>query len=250
MQKNRLLKPPFTVERDIEQTTIEHTHQHESGQLIYMKKGILIGQVAGKQWLLQKGMLIWIPPNTNHHAECKYSANLTVVYIAKSTVNVWPAQFLLMDASQLAIGIIDALANKYVSLNKAICLLDLLLEEVVEGVSSKNILPLPTDRRLIRITQSIIDNLADNVNLKEWGYKVGASERTLSRLFIKETGLSYKGWVNRLKHNKAIIGLASGLTNEKLSLVLGFASGDSFSHWFQKEFNETPTSMKKRLLNS
>lgn len=250
MQKSRQSKAPFTVERHMDQATSEHTHQHGNGQLIYMKKGICIGQVEKTQWLLQKGMLIWIPPNTSHHAECKYSVSLISMYISKGIAESWPDQLMLIDASKLAIGIIDKFANTDVGLNKATSLLGFLLDELIEGVSSKNILPLPIDRRLIHITQSTIKNLTDNINLKEWGRKVGASERTLSRLFIKETGLSYKGWVNRLKHNKAITGLMDGLTNEKLSLELGFASGDSFSHWFQKEFNEAPTSMKKRLLNS
>lgn len=240
----------FTVERHIDKVMIEPIHKHENGQLIYMRQGVCIGQAEQNQWLIQKGMLVWIPPNVSHHAECKYTANLIAMYIPPEIAASWPEKIMLVDASKLAIGIIDKFAFSDVESSKANNLLSILLEELIQAVPSNNILPLPEDRRLVRITQSAIRNPSEKVSLSEWARKVGACERTLSRLFIKETGLSYKCWINRLKHNKALSGLRDGLTNEELSIKLGFASGDSFSHWFQKEFNSSPRSMRKILLSS
>ncbi|RAS54253.1 AraC-like DNA-binding protein [Vibrio diazotrophicus] len=237
----------FTVERHINKVMIEPVHKHDTGQLIYMKQGFCVGQAEHNQWLIQKGMLVWIPPNVSHHAECKYDANLIAMYLPPEIAETWPDKIMLIDASKLAIGIIDKFTNDEVEPIKATSLLDFLLEELIESKPSNNILPLPTDRRLVQITQSTIRNPSIKISLNEWAQKVGACERTLSRLFIKETGLSYKCWINRLKHNKALTGLRDGLTNEELSLKLGFASGDSFSHWFQKEFNCSPRNMRKGM---
>ena len=240
----------MAVERQINKVMVEPVHKHDTGQLIYMKEGFCIGQAEHNQWLIQKGMLVWIPPNISHYAECKYSASLIAMYVPPKIAETWPDKIMLIDASKLAIGIVDKFATSKIPTTKAIKLLDFLLEELIGCKPSKNILPLPTDRRLVQITQSIIRNPAIKVSLNEWAQKVGACERTLSRLFIKETGLSYKYWINRLKHNEALTGLRDGLTNEELSLKLGFASGDSFSHWFKAEFSCSPRNMKKRLLNS
>ncbi|MGX9523071.1 helix-turn-helix domain-containing protein [Vibrio mediterranei] len=240
----------FTVERHIDKVINEPVHKHENGQLIYMKQGVCIGQAEQNQWLIQKGMLVWIPPNVSHHAECKYTASLIAMYIPPEIAVSWPEKIMLVDASKLAVGIIDKFAFSDIESSKANNLLSFLLEELIQGVPSNNLLPLPEDRRLVRITQSAIKNPSEKVSLSEWARKVGACERTLSRLFIKETGLSYKCWINRLKHNEALSGLGDGLTNEELSIKLGFSSGDSFSHWFQKEFNSSPRNMRKNLLSS
>ena len=237
----------YAVRRHIEKATVENIHQHEKGQLVYVKKGVFIGKTERNQWLIQEGMLVWLPPYLPHYAECRDSADIIALYIPFDTAKSWSKELLLVDASFLAIGIIEKIVGSQMASVKLDTLLLYLKEELIEARSSKNILPLPTDRRLMSITRTLIQQPSNKTSLREWGESVGASERTLSRLFIKETGLTYKGWIKRLKYNKAITGLRENLTNEELSTRLGFSSGDSFSHWFRKEFNISPRNMKKQL---
>lgn len=52
-------------------------------------------------------------------------------------------------------------------------------------------LPEPRDGRLRAVTHLIESDVSSPANLTTLGHRVGASERTLSRLFHAETGMSF-----------------------------------------------------------
>ena len=54
--------------------------------------------------------------------------------------------------------------------------------------------PLPRDPRLLKIARALHADPGDTRNLDEWGHQVGATRRTLSRLFRQDTGLSFTEW--------------------------------------------------------
>jgi AraC-like DNA-binding protein len=59
------------------------------------------------------------------------------------------------------------------------------------------------------------------------GAKVGASERTLARLFREETHLSFSEWRQRIRLLEAVCNLARGVTVSKLAHELGYASASA-----------------------
>lgn len=126
-------------------------------------------------------------------------------------------------------------------------MLDLLLDEISDSPPAGLILPLSRDKRLNRITDGLMHAPGDRVTLAQWGRRVGATERTLARLFRQETGLSYKDWRYRLLLHEALTGLADGLSNEGLADKLGFASADCFNHWFRRQTNQTPKHFRKNV---
>ncbi|MFP3802688.1 helix-turn-helix domain-containing protein, partial [Paraburkholderia sp. SIMBA_027] len=71
-------------------------------------------------------------------------------------------------------------------------------------------LPMPTDRRLRRLAETLVDDPAVRFTIEEWGARVGASNRTLTRLFLKETGMSFVRWRQQLHIGLALQRLASG----------------------------------------
>ncbi|WP_175561557.1 AraC family transcriptional regulator [Vibrio aerogenes] len=239
----------FAVKRVIDHHVTELPHQHAQGQLIWMKQGVLSAQTDHQQWLIQPGMLIWIPPYVTHQAHCKHSATLCVLYLPPDLAERWPGEVRLIQASTLAIGIIDTFLLRDISCqNKQRQLMTLLRDELEHTHCDAYILPLPEDSRLKKITDQLIQHPAMRKSLSEWGRKVGASERTLSRLFMKETGLNYRSWCHRLRHNATLAGLRDGLTNDQLAEQLGLSSGDSLSHWVQRAFGMSPGALRKTLV--
>ena len=73
--------------------------------------------------------------------------------------------------------------------------------------------------------------------------KVGTSARTLSRLFLSETQLSFKSWCQRARIAAAIERLSMGnnVSVKKLAAELGYASVPAFSHAFRRVTGKTPT---------
>lgn len=125
--------------------------------------------------------------------------------------------------------------------------MEMLVEEIVDAPAAGLVLPLPSDPRLKRLTDALMADPSMRLTLTEWGRQVGATERTLIRLFLRETGLRFSEWHDRLLLAEAVRGLANGLGNERLAETLGFASGDSFGHWFRRVTGCSPRGFIDRL---
>lgn len=72
------------------------------------------------------------------------------------------------------------------------------------------------------------------------GKKVGASERTLARLFREETQLSFSEWRQQIRLLEAVCNLARGVAVGQLAHELGYASPSAFIAMFRKKLGVSP----------
>jgi AraC-like DNA-binding protein len=101
-------------------------------------------------------------------------------------------------------------------------------------------LPLPADSRLRSVTDTLIADPADGRDLKAWATTAGASERTLARLFVKETGMTFGTWRQRRRLLAAIGRLAEGQSVTSVALDLGYDSPSAFITMFRRTLGATP----------
>ncbi|MBB5045765.1 AraC-like DNA-binding protein [Rhodopseudomonas rhenobacensis] len=66
------------------------------------------------------------------------------------------------------------------------------------------------------------------------------SERSLKRLMVQETGLSFGRWRRQLHLVIALRELASGATVQRVSSDLGYESATAFIVMFKKALGTTP----------
>ena len=69
---------------------------------------------------------------------------------------------------------------------------------------------------------------------------VGASEKTITRIFQKETGLGYQAWRQQWRLLKAIALLSDDLPLMEVAHQLGFASDTIFAQFFKRMTGKTP----------
>ncbi|NKI73317.1 AraC family transcriptional regulator [Dickeya sp. CFBP 2040] len=224
-------------------------HQHAQGQFVLVRQGMLYGHTAFRNWLIKPGMAVWIPPHTTHWGHGLHRVDLTVLYVTPSLCHCSSSDIKLLDASTLIIGLCERLAFPRIPLSdeRRNRILQLLFEEIDEMPASNLSLPLPGDHRLKKITDSLIATPALRRSLAEWGKLVGATERTLARLFVRHTGLRFTEWHNRLLLSEAWRGLADNKSNDELAIQLGFSSSDSFGHWFRRMTGSSPSHARKNL---
>jgi AraC-like DNA-binding protein len=73
-------------------------------------------------------------------------------------------------------------------------------------------LPLPQDPRVRRIASALTMSPGDRRTLVRWSTEAGASERTLARLFLRETGLTFRQWRQHIRLIDAYAALSIGAT--------------------------------------
>ena len=101
-------------------------------------------------------------------------------------------------------------------------------------------LPVPQDERLLKITAHIIQNPASQRRLDEWGHIIGATSRTLTRLFHKETGMSFSQWRQQARLLEALRQLARDESVTSVAMNLGYDSVSAFVAMFRKNLGSTP----------
>ncbi|MEH6545612.1 MAG: AraC family transcriptional regulator, partial [Sneathiella sp.] len=102
-------------------------------------------------------------------------------------------------------------------------------------------LPMPTDSRLLRIAEILLSNPANAESLEELAKSSGASERTLARLFKKETGLTFGKWRQQRRLLAGISLLTEGQPVTNVALDLGYESVSAFIAMFKSALGTTPS---------
>ena len=99
---------------------------------------------------------------------------------------------------------------------------------------------LPADDRARQVADGIAADPADGRTLAEWGHEVGASERTLARAFLADTGVSFGRWRTLLRVQAALAALARGEPVGNVARHVGYDSDSAFVQAFRRETGVTP----------
>ena len=126
-----------------------------------------------------------------------------------------------------------------------------LLDGLAAAPVEKVHLPMPLNDRLRKIAEAMIANPADRSDLHQWADRVGVSKRTLSRLSLHETGMSFGRWRQQLHINLALQWLSQGMTVQAVAHDLGYENTSSFVYMFRKVLGSSPARyMAQRLARS
>jgi AraC-like DNA-binding protein len=114
-------------------------------------------------------------------------------------------------------------------------------------------IPLPdrSDRRLAALCQAVVENPSVEISFEQHAASVGASVRTLARLFSRALGLGFAEWRRQVQLAIAVSKLAEGQPVSTVAHVLGYRPS-SFSDMFRRELGVSPSEFTsdQKLANS
>jgi AraC-like DNA-binding protein len=113
-------------------------------------------------------------------------------------------------------------------------------DELGDLVSANLHLPVPADRRAARVARALIEDPADPRELADWARIAGASGRTLTRIFLRETGLSFAEWRQRCRLMAALEMLSAGRSVTAVAFDTGYRSSSAFAAAFSRAFGSPP----------
>ncbi len=82
--------------------------------------------------------------------------------------------------------------------------------------------------------------------LADWAEDIGASERTLARLFRTELGTSYQRWRQQVLLAHALPMLARGQPVGHVAAACGYASDSAFTAMFRTAMGQAPSQFAAR----
>ena len=116
-------------------------------------------------------------------------------------------------------------------------LLDELMLMPTEGLE----LPVSSHPKIAAIAAALTAEPGDRRTVGKWAAHVAMSERSLKRLMVQETGLTFGRWRRQLHLVIAMRKLAGGATVQRVSSELGYESATAFIIMFKKALGTTPT---------
>ena len=87
---------------------------------------------------------------------------------------------------------------------------------------------------------------AERASLAQWAADVGASERTMARLFREQLGTSYQQWKQQAVLAHALPLLARGLAVGQVAAAAGYASESAFTAMFKAAMGQPPSRFQRR----
>lgn len=214
-------------------------HQHAMGQLLFTQRGCISITLQDRLCMLPPGRVAWIPPSTPHRAEMNEAVGYRSVYLDVLQLGPLPAETAVLQVNPLLHAVLERIATADFATEwqrgSAANLLAVCLDELRLAHREPMLLRLPSDRRLVRLSYHVLP-----ASLAALARDVGASEKTISRIFKRQTGLSYQQWRQQWRFLKAVELLATKGRLSSVATDLGFASDSAFIAFFKQMSGLTP----------
>ena len=236
-------RPIVAVAKEFPPGHVTPAHQHSRSQFLYASAGVMTVKTGKGIWVVPPLLAVWIPANTLHEIEVSGHLSMRTLYID-------PRSFLGPSAECCVIAVTPLLRELVlhaVTIPQPYPLggaEERLLNVMLEQISSVNVaaleLPIPEDPRLKKIYDHLTDNPSDKKTLDGWGRTIGATGRTLARLFRQETGMSFGQWRQQIKIMEALRRLGKNEPVTTIAIELGYDSPSAFISMFKRTLGNTP----------
>ncbi|GIF45645.1 AraC family transcriptional regulator [Asanoa ferruginea] len=208
---------------------------------MYAARGVLSVHTERGTSIVPANRVAWTPGGFTHYHRAHGQTDMRIVFLPASLARLAPDHPAVFLASDLARELVLTLTGPRDHDDAARARLQrVLVDELHEAPEQPLQLPEPRDDRLQAIAAALYDNPADNTPLADLGQRIGASARTLSRLFHDELGMTFYEWRTQLRIHHALVLLADGHDTIRVAHACGWSNPSSFIAAFTAIIGTTP----------
>jgi AraC-like DNA-binding protein len=235
-------------------------HSHAWAQLAYCSSGIV--QVTAEQgpgsgdevtYIVPPSRAVWIAPRARHAVHVLQAAQFRTLYIdASATPPGWSGCRMILVSPLLRelVQALDAPAGSAPARVREERLAGLVLDEIARADIHALGVPLPHaqegDKRLRALCEAVLRAPSQRSTLAQWAAEMGASERTIARLFRDQLGTSYQLWRQQAALAHALPMLARGMPVSHVAAASGYASDSAFTAMFKAAMGQPPSQFQNR----
>ncbi|MFS2225122.1 AraC family transcriptional regulator [Pantoea sp. B65] len=217
-------------------------HTHRKGQLIIALYGAVICRAQNEIWIVPPHCAVWIPGGIPHSAGATWNAHLNYLFIEPGAAAL-PDRCCTLAISQLIKELVDRLTREsadYPPDSHIARLTRVTLDELVTMPQQNFSLPVSAHPKIRAMADTLVSHPEDRSTFKAWAKRLALSERSLARLMLRETGLTFGRWRQQLHLIIALQELASGVSVQNVAEKLGYESVNAFITMFRKTMGSTP----------
>lgn len=217
-------------------------HAHAKHELLWGVRGDLSVTVDNRIHALPATFGLWVPAGVQHRVQAAAGTSFHCTYIDTSLPLKLPADRVVpVGITVLAAELLGRLASGAALSADDRALVEAVVVRTLEPLpQAPGDLALPSDDRAARVAEGILADPADASTLAEWSLRVNGSVRTLSRLFVQETGMSFAEWRLQARIRAATALLAEGVPVGVVARRVGYRTASAFVAAFRRETGYPP----------
>jgi AraC-like DNA-binding protein/quercetin dioxygenase-like cupin family protein len=221
-------------------------HRHRMHQLLYASEGLFTVYTEHGIWVVPPHRAVWLPAGQMHRVASRTNFDLCSLYASPRLKRNWVAGTsvcrviavspLLRELLLAASGAGD----QYTPRGPVRRMLEVALDQIEAMNIIPLALPLLRDVRAARVAERLRADPRDSRTLKQWGSTVGASSRSLERLFQRDTQMSFSRWRIQLRLMTSLELLGENRPVTEVAFAVGYEDTSAFIAAFKRYFGITP----------
>ncbi len=226
--------PSFELER----------HTHRRGQLRYAASGVVAVSTPHGAWVAPPERAVWIPGGIPHAVRMVGAVQTRSVLIEPAaSVALGDACGVLAVSPllrRLLVAAVD-LPLEYDEDGRDGLVVKLLVAEIGQASRIPLAIPFPLNPLLAARCHSFLERPRVDETIDRWAASLVMDRRRFTRLFRRETGMSFAEWRQRACLSVALPRLAGGEAVTTIALDLSYESPASFSTMLRRVLGAQPS---------
>lgn len=240
---DHLAKPLVATGNDYDDGHRIAPHTHRRGQLLSSSSGTVVVTTEHGAWVMPPQRGIWIPPGLTHAVRCIGSVRMQSLYLSPEHLSDMPAhnQVVLITPFMRSL-LAEALdvPLDYAPDSRDAALMTLIEHELRTMPALPLSLPYPVDARIAERCFAFLRQPDVHQTAEQWSAELDMSVRSFTRVFRRETGLSFVAWRQQACLLVALPRLAAGDAVTTVALDLGYDNPASFTTMFRRVLGAAP----------
>lgn len=219
-------------------------HTHKRGQLLHATTGVMAVSTPHGAWVTPPQRAVWIPPEMPH-------AVRMIGHVSTRSVMIDPAISRTLDHRCRVIAVSDlfgalleeaaSLPLEYDEAGRDGLVMRLIVAELERAPVIPLAVPFPQGEALAARCHAFLETPNIKSGVDEWAAALGLNRRSFTRLFRRETGMSFAEWRQQACLATALQMLVAGKPITEIALDLGYESTASFSTMFRRVLGVPPS---------
>lgn len=245
---DHLPRPLYARAESLDAGSWTTRHQHDWVQFSYAISGVLGVYTRDGSYFAPPQWGVWIPAGAEHEVVTSMQAEMRSLYVRRDACPWATQECRVLEVTPLARELIKqfcTFAVDYPEGDSAEArLVAVLLDQLRHLPQVGFSLPLPRHPGLLALCNGLIAAPDQVQTLQQWAVQLGVSEKTLMRLFQRETGLSFRNWRQRMRLLSSLALLEAGESVTDAALGCGYDSTSAFIAAFKQLFGATPGELR------
>jgi AraC-like DNA-binding protein len=222
---------------------LDPRHSHTRAQLLYASIGVMVVDTDGASFIVPPERAVWVPAGTLHEVLCRSAVSVRTLYIDTSARPGLPRDCKVIEVSTLLRELIieaTRIPIEYDEHGRDGRVMALLLDEITATPAAPLHIPMPHNEHLVEVCRAVLADPAHQNTLDEWAERARMGRRTFTRLFRRETGMTFAAWRQHVRLMEALSRLAVGQRVTQVAFDVGYNSSSAFTAMFHRTFGMAP----------